>query len=146
MNQMNIEECREMLLKLGMNRFKVDEWYEYTQSSDIDVTEYDNIIFYFACNIDNQDGYASKNASTTFLALIESTIYERIKDQRLMGKLDVYTAVGLSTVVQSITNATSLDEKVINMFITLVITEVIKIGVNAWCKHYELKKTDEGEE
>lgn len=136
---MSIEECRDTLLSMGMNRFKVDEWYDLTQSSNIDIFKYDNIIFYFASNIECQDGYASKKTSVSFLSMIEAAIYERIKDQRLAGQLDVYVAVGLETLIQSVTNTTSMDGAIVNMFITLVITEILKVGISAWCKHYEAK-------
>ena len=142
MNDMSIEECKEFLLEHRMNRFKVDEWYELLQSPTLDVVEYEKIVFYFACNVDNYDGYASKHTTPTFLSKIEESIYECLKDERLSGKFDVYTAVGLSSAIQSITNASSMDQKVINMFITLILTEIIKIGINAWCKLYEAKRKD----
>ena len=123
-------------------------------SDNFDIVHYNEMVFAFAYNIESQCGYAKKNTSVSFVEVIEESIYKQLTDSKVQGQLDIISALVVDTIldsvqiascIEAIAAATGIAEQIINLFSTLVIIGVMKLGVSAWCLGSE-KKQASGED
>lgn len=150
MDYKNLQVCKQQLLDSNMNQFVVADWEQLALSEYFDLSKYDGLVFAFAYNIETQYGYARKKSSVSFLKAIESTIYEHLTDCETRGKLDILATLsvdslidttGIAAHIEQIATNTGLAVPMINLFTTLVIIGILKIGVEAWCKYYKSKQS-----
>lgn len=136
-----IEECEQFLKDSNINAFKVSEWKRLITDEDIDPVEYDKLILYFAVNVEKDNMiYAFKGEYPEFLNAIYDTIYEKIKDKKFRGQIDIFSQIGVVLIAEQLTTIVSPDNSVLSVFISFVLLEVSKMGIDAWCKYYEWKK------
>lgn len=147
-----LQFCKQELLARKINPFVVADWEQLALSENFDLVQYNELVFAFAYNLESQYGYAKKKVSVSFLDAIEATIYEYLTDSKTLAKLDVFSALGVDSIIDSTQIATFTESiavktgvalPIINLFSTLVIIGVLKLGTSAWCKFYEMNHTSD---
>lgn len=147
-----LQVCKQQLLDRNMNPFVVADWEQLVLSENFDLAQYNELVFTLAYNLENQYGYAKKKSSVSFLDAIEAAIYKYLTDCNTLGKLDVLSTLGVDSLVDStqiarlieaVAAKTGIAVPIINLFSTLVIIGMLKLGTSAWCKYYEMKQASD---
>lgn len=147
-----LQVCKQELLDRKMNPFVVADWEQLVSSENFDLAQYNELVFALAYNLESQYGYAKKKTSVSFLDATEAAIYEYLTDCNTLGKLDVLSTLGIDSlvdstqiagIIESLAAKTGVAVPIINLFSTLVIIGVLKLGISAWCKYYEMKQASD---
>lgn len=142
MNEAHISECCDFLSMYSVNPFKISEWKRTLEGENFDPDEYDSLLLYFAANLSTDNlSFSYQNNVPKFLSELKNAVYDRLVDQRFRGKIDIFAQFGSAFVASTITNATPDKSAILTAFITLILLEVSKMGLDAWCSYYEKSRT-----
>ena len=134
-----LEQGNSFLTEGGFNAFKVEEWREVVESDSFNIVEYEQLLQYFSVSaFKTQTGFSSI-APPRFLASLEKEIYKVLSDDKNKGKANLLTSAVISGLSATVASALNIDPFIVGGFSNLIILSVMRVGIGAWCGHYEEK-------
>lgn len=147
MNEETISKCIQFLDRNNVNPFKISEWEELIRQDIIDPELYEGLLLYFAMNLnEGVVHYSYKGKYPQFLLEIKDAMYRKLMDQNFRGKTDLFTQFGSVFIAENLSNIILKDSTVLPAFISFILIEISKIGVDSWCRYYEKTKVREDNE
>ena len=142
-----IKQGYDFLTEGGFNAFRVEEWKETVEADSFNISEYEKLLLYFSVNAFQTTTGFSSAEPPRFIASLEKELYNTLSDAKNQGKANVLMAAAIGGLAAAIATPLGLSVAIVSGFLNLVIISAMKIGVGAWCSHYEEKTkivNDEG--
>lgn len=139
LNSTFFKEGNEFLVKGGFNAFKVDEWKSAITADSFNISEYEKLLQYFSASAyKTQTGFSSAEPPR-FIASLEKEIYNVLSNDKNQGKANILMSAVISGLSTTVASTLNIDPFIVGGFSNLIILSVMKIGIGAWCDHYEEK-------